>query len=72
MKNTSESEETSTDRPTPKLTVGFWQTFLLTLFGAAGFISMVVDGPRWLTYSGLGLTVVVLLWVIFGRTNRAK
>jgi len=72
MKNMSESEESSTDRPTPKLTVGFWQTFLLILCGAAGLISMVVDGPRWLTYSGLGLTVVILLWLIFGRAKRAK
>jgi hypothetical protein len=72
MKNMSESEESSTDSPTPKITVGFWQTFLLILSGTTGLISMVVDGPRWLTYSGLGLTVVILLWVIFGRAKRAK
>ena len=53
-----------------KYSVGFWQIFLLTLSGATGFISLASDGPRWITYSGLGLVLVVLFWII--SENRKK
>jgi hypothetical protein len=38
----------------------FWQNFLLTMAGACGLISMVADGPRWITYPA-ELFVIVLI-----------
>jgi hypothetical protein len=70
MQNSGDSEFSSTNGKNPKLSVGFWQIFLLTLSGAAGFISLASDGPGWLTYSGLGLVLVVLFWIIY--ENRKK
>jgi len=64
VQNTGESEQSSSQKNTPKLTLSFWQSFLLTLAGAAGLISMVANGPTWLTYAGLVSTVALLIWVI--------
>lgn len=70
MQNTGESEQTSTQKNPSRLTLSFWQSFLLTLAGAAGLISMVASGPAWLTYFGLGSTIVLLLWIIFDRAKK--
>ena len=44
--------------------LNFWQLFLLTLFGASGLISMVADGPRWITYPSLIIVIGLLISVI--------
>jgi len=70
MQNSGESEYSGNEQKTTKLTLSFWQNFLLTLAGAAGLISMVADGPRWLTYVGLGSVVFLLLWIIATRKKK--
>ena len=44
--------------------LSFWQNFLLTLAGACGLISMVADGPRWITYPSLVIVIVLLFSII--------
>jgi hypothetical protein len=44
--------------------LNFWQNFLLTMAGACGLISMVADGPRWITYPSLIIVIVLLLSII--------
>jgi hypothetical protein len=70
MQNSGDSEFSSTNGKTQKLSVGFWQIFLLTLSGAAGFISLASDGPRWITYTGLGLVLLVLFWIIYENSKK--
>lgn len=70
MQNSGESEFSDNRKPTKPLTLSFWQSFILTLAGAAGFISLVADGPRWLTYSGFVLVIVLLLWIIYTERRR--
>ena len=64
MQNSGESEFSGSDEKAPSLSITFWQVFLLTLTGASGLISIVADGPSWLTYSGLFSVILVLLWII--------
>lgn len=70
MQNTGESEQSPNQETQSKLTLGFWQSFLLTLAGAAGLISMVANGPLWLTYLGFGSTIILLLWIIFDLAKK--
>lgn len=44
--------------------LNFWQNFLLTLFGGAGLISMIADGPLPVTVTSFTIVIVVLLRVI--------
>jgi DMSO/TMAO reductase YedYZ heme-binding membrane subunit len=55
-----------------KYKLNFWQNFLLTLFGAAGLISMVVDGPRWITYPALIAVIALLLPVAHSSQKNKK
>ncbi len=62
MQSSGNSEFSSSGNQRYSMT--FWQTFLLTLSGAVGLISMVVDGPRWITYPSLIIVIGLLLSVI--------
>lgn len=62
MENSGYSEFSNSNNQ--RLSMTFWQTFLLTLFGAAGLISMVADGPRWITYPSLIIVISLLLSII--------
>jgi len=64
MDNTGGSEMSESNN-NAKYSLSFWQIFLVTLFGAAGLISMIADGPLWLTVSGFSLVIVFLLWFIY-------
>lgn len=64
MQSTGGSEFENSEAGKPKLSVGFWQVFLLTLAGSSGLISMVADGPLWLTCVGLVASIFVLFWII--------
>ena len=62
MQSSGNSEFSNSNKQTYNL--NFWQSFLLTLFGATGLISMVSDGPRWITYPSLIIVIGLLLSVI--------
>ena len=62
MQSSGNSEFSDSNKQTYSL--NFWQSFLLTLFGATGLISIVADFPRWITYPLLILVIVLLLSVI--------
>jgi len=64
MDNTGGAEMSESNN-NAKYSLSFWQIFLVTLFGAAGLISMIADGPLWLTVSGFSLVIVFLLWFIY-------
>ena len=70
MQGSGESEYSSENGKPVGLKLFFWQSFLLTLAGAAGLISMVANGPTWLTYAGLVSTVALLIWVIVTRKKK--
>lgn len=58
MVDIRKSKESKSDDQSNSKT--FWQTFLLTLFGATGLISMVIDGPRWITYPSFIIVIITL------------
>ena len=62
MESTGNSEFSDSAKKTYSLS--FWQNFLLTLAGACGLISMVADGPRWITYPSLIIVILLLLSII--------
>lgn len=62
MQSSGNSEFSNSNKQTYNL--NFWQSFLLTLSGATGLISMVADGPRWITYPSLIIVIGLLLSVI--------
>jgi hypothetical protein len=62
MESSGQSEFSSS--PKKVYSLSFWQNFLLTIAGACGLISMVADGPRWITYPSLILVIVLLLSII--------
>ena len=62
MQSSGNSEFSNSNKQTYNL--NFWQSFLLTLFGATGLISIVADGPRWITYPSLIIVIGLLLSVI--------
>ena len=70
MQNSGESEFSDGNKQSTRLSLNFWQSFVLTLAGAAGLISMVANGPSWVTYSGFTLVIVLLVSVIY--TSRKK
>jgi hypothetical protein len=47
-----------------KYSMNFWQNFLLTLFGAAGLISMVADGPLPITVVSFVIVIAILLRIV--------
>lgn len=73
MQNSGESEYGDDGKTTNRLTLSFWQSFLLTFAGAAGLISMVADGPLWISVSGFSVVIVLLFWLIVSqRRDRTK
>ncbi len=72
MQNSGDSEFTSENKSTTKLSLTFWQSFILTLAGAAGLISMVADGPLWISVTGFTLVIVLLVWLFVSHRKRAK
>ena len=72
MQSSGESEFSTESSQPRRLTLNFWQSFLLTLAGAAGLISLIADGPFWLTVTGLGLTIVLLIWLIAANLKKSK
>lgn len=69
MNNSGESEFSNSN--TKGLSMEFWQTFFLTLFGASGLISLVADGPRWITYPSL-IFVIALLFPMAIESKKKK
>ena len=72
MQNSGESEFSGENKAPGKITLTFWQSFLLTLAGAAGLISMVADGPLWISVSGFTIVIVLLFWLIASRLRKPK
>jgi hypothetical protein len=70
MENSGNSEFSNSNNQRYSMT--FWQTFLLTLFGAAGLISMVVDGPRWITYPSFIIVIIVLFPLASASMKKKK
>ena len=70
MQNSGNSEFSNSKNV--KYTLSFWQNFLLTLFGAAGLISMVVDGPKWITYPALIAVIAILLPIAISSQKKKK
>ena len=62
MENSGNAE--FSDSKNAKYTLSFWQNFLLTLFGAAGLISMVADGPLPITVVSFVIVIAILLRLI--------
>lgn len=70
MQNTGGSEPSKFEESPAPLELRFWQSFSLTLSGAAGLISLVADGPPWLTSTGVGLAIATLIWIIASGKKR--
>jgi hypothetical protein len=68
MQSSGNSEFDASEQKKYSLT--FWQNFALTLAGACGLISLVVDGPRWITYPSLTLVIVLLVALILKNSNQ--
>jgi hypothetical protein len=64
MQYTGGSEYSEAKENRAPLELRFWKSFSLTLSGAAGLISLVFDGPLWLTYTGGALAIATLIWII--------
>ena len=64
MSMPQDSQQPSKNESNARITLGFLQSLLLTLFGATGMVSMVVDGPQWITIPALLATIVLLLRII--------
>lgn len=69
MENSGNSEFSNSSNKSYTLT--FWQNFVLTLAGASGLISMVADGPRWITYPSF-IVVMTLLPLIIRKQKKFK
>lgn len=73
MQSSGESEVSGENKSATKLTLTFWQSFLLTLAGAVGLISLVTDAPQWLSVTGFILVIILLVWILVSqRRNRKK
>lgn len=72
MHNTGESELSGETKTPRKLTLTFWQSFLLTLAGATGLISLVADGPVWISVTGFTFVIVLFFWLIVSHSRKAK
>ena len=73
MQSSGESEFSGENKSATKLTLNFWQSFLLTLAGAVGLISLVTDGPQWISVTGFILVIILLVWILVSqRRNREK
>ena len=68
MQNSGNSEFSSSENK--QITLSFWQNFTLTLAGAAGLISMVADGPRWITYTSGVLVIGLLFRIIISNSKK--
>jgi hypothetical protein len=67
MNESGNSEFSNSNKATYSLS--FWQNFLLTIFGAAGLISMVADGPLPITVVSFTIVIVLLLRLI-SKSNK--
>lgn len=72
MQNSGESEFNGENKNAKKLTLTFWQSFLLTLAGAAGLISMVADGPLWISVAGFSIVIALLIWLLASQKRKRK
>jgi hypothetical protein len=72
MQNSGDSEFSTEGKATVKLSLTFWQSFLLALAGAAGLNSMLTDGPLWISITGFTLVIVLLFWLIVSNVRKAK
>ena len=72
MQNSGESEFSESQQQSKKLTLSFWQSFLLTLSGAAGLIAMVANGPLWIEILGFAAAIAVIVWVGVSLASRRK
>jgi hypothetical protein len=62
MESSGQSEFSDSPRKVYSLT--FWQNFILTLACAAGLISLVADGPLWLTLTAGTSAIATLICII--------
>lgn len=72
MQNSGDSEFSTENKTTVKLSLTFWQSFLLTLAGAAGLVSMLTDGPLWISVAGFSLVIVLLCWLLISHFRKSK
>ena len=72
MQNSGDSEFSGENKSATKLTLNFWQSFLLTLAGAAGLISLVTDGPLWISVTGFTLVIILLFWILVTQARNKK
>ena len=72
MESSGQSEFSGNKKEQKALTLNFWQSFLVTLSGAAGLISLVADGPLWLSVTGFSLVIIVIFWVAISQVAKKK
>lgn len=72
MQNSGESEFSGRDNSRAVLKLNFWQSFILTLAGAAGLISLVADGPLWISITGFALVIVLLVWIAVSQLRKPR
>lgn len=72
MQSSGESEVSGENKSATKLTLTFWQSFLLTLAGAVGLISLVTDAPQWLSVTGFILVIILLVWILVSQGRNRK
>lgn len=70
MQNTGGSEFSDSAKKRYSLT--FWQNVLLTLAGASGLVSMVADGPQWITYPSFIIVMILLISIIRNGKSSKK
>ena len=68
--NKDDKKAVANGRKTIELT--FWPSFLLTLAGVSGLISLLFDGPRWITYPAFVIVIGMLLWIIYRAPGSQK
>lgn len=72
MQNSGESEYSDGKSSPKELKLNFWQSFTLTLAGAAGLISLVADGPVWISITGFALVVVLAAWIAVSQLRKPR
>ena len=72
MQSSGDAEFSGEKKDSTNLTLTFWQSFLLTLSGAAGLISMVTDGPLWISIVGFTFVIVLMFWLIISQQKKRK
>lgn len=72
MQSSGDAEFSGEKKDSTNLTLTFWQSFLLTLSGAAGLISMVTDGPLWISIVGFTFVIVLMFWLVISQQKKRK